>query len=132
MKNRGDAKQMLDSDIKPGNNTRDFSAGIQRADKMGAFLVSLPKWAAWAIIAWQIRLSIEALTGKYAFPSFLTRFWRQASLWEVACWAGGMLCLAFGLYNRHLLRRQTARNLDRLNSIEKRLRVQAAGDGNEN
>ena len=60
------------------NTTLDPSARIQQADRKGIILISLPKWIAWAIIAWQIRLSIEALTGKYAFPSLLTRSWRQA------------------------------------------------------
>jgi len=99
----------------------EFSAGMQKADRLGAFFTSLPKWAAFAVIAWQIRLSIEALVGKYAFPSLLTRFWRQASVWEVVCWAAGMLGLLFGFYSRHLLNRQVARDLSRLDFIEKRI-----------
>jgi hypothetical protein len=94
---------------------------MQKADRLGAFFVSLPKWAALAVIAWQIRLSIEALAGQYAFPSLLTRFWRQASVWEVVCWGAGMLGLLFGFYSRHLLSRQVVRDLSRMDSIEKRL-----------
>jgi hypothetical protein len=112
---------MADSEIRQGNSAHDFSNGIQKADRMGALFVSLPKWTAWAVIAWQIRLSIEALTGKYAFPSLLTRFWRQASAWEVVCWGAGMLGLMFGLYSRRLLRRQFARDLSQIDSIERRL-----------
>jgi hypothetical protein len=112
---------MPDSEIRQEDGALDYSATVQKADRMGAFVVSLPKWIAWAVIAWQIRLSIEALVGKYAFPSLLTRFWRQASIWEVVCWGAGMLGLLFGLYSRHLLSRQVARNLSRMNSIEKRL-----------
>jgi hypothetical protein len=99
----------------------ELSAEMQKADRLGAFFVTLPKWAGFAVIAWQIRLSIEALAGKYAFPSLLTRFWRQASAWEVVCWIAGMLGLLFGVYTRHLLNRQIARDLARLDSIEKRL-----------
>jgi hypothetical protein len=94
---------------------------IRKADRKGAILVSLPKWIAWAVIAWQIRLSIETLAGENAFPSLLTRFWRQASIWEVVCWSAGLLGLMLGLYCRHLLHRQVTRDLSRLNAIEKRL-----------
>ncbi len=104
----------------------DFSAGIQKADRMGALLVSLPKWVAVAVIAWQIRLSIETLVGQYAFPSLLTRFWRQASLWEVVCWAAGLLGLLLGLYSRHLLSRQAARDLARMDSLERMLDAREA------
>jgi len=112
---------MPESKLVQDNAQLDFSAGIQKADRLGAFLISLPKWAAYAVIAWQIRLSIEALVGKYAFPSLLTRFWRQASAWEVVCWIAGMLGLLLGLYSRRLLNRQVARDLSRLDTLEKRL-----------
>ncbi len=98
-----------------------FSPGVQKADRMGALLISLPKWAAYAVIAWQVRLSIEALVGKYAFPSLLIRFWRQASAWEVVCWVAGLLGLLLGLYSRHLLNRQITRDLSRMDAFEKRL-----------
>jgi hypothetical protein len=103
---------------------------IKKADKKGSLLVSLPKWIAWAIIAWQIRLSIEALTGKYAFPSLLTRFWRQASVWEVACWSAGLLGLMFGLHSRYLLHKQVSRDLTRMRSIVKRLDALGTATGN--
>ncbi len=103
------------------NRTLDLSAGIQRGDRLGLVFVSLPKWAAYAIIAWQVRLSIEALVGQYAVPSLLTRFWRQASVWEVVCWAAAVLGLLLGFYSRHLLSRQAARDLARLDSLENRL-----------
>jgi hypothetical protein len=120
---------MPDPEIRQENAALDFSTAIQKADRKGALLVSLPKWAAWAVIAWQIRLSIEALTGKYAFPSLLTRFWRQASVWEVVCWGACMLGIMFGVYSRHLLTRQVARDLSRIYSVEKRLDARAADDG---
>jgi hypothetical protein len=109
------------------NDKIDFSIDIQKADRMGALIVSLPKWIAWATIAWQIRLSIEALVGKYAFPSLLTRFWRQASAWEVACWGAGMLGLVFGVYSRRLLKRQITQDWSRIESMEKRLETLTAG-----
>ena len=112
---------MPDPGIRQENAAIDISTEIQKADSKGALLVSFPKWAAWAIIAWQIRLSIEALTGRYAFPSLLTRFWRQASIWEVVCWSAGILGLIFGLHSRYLLHRQVAKDLSRMDAIEKRL-----------
>jgi hypothetical protein len=112
---------MPPSPIRNENDTVEFSSGIQRADRRGALIVSLPKWLAWAIIAWQIRLSIEALVGKYAFPSLLTRSWRQASIWEVVCWGAGMLGLAFGLHSRRLFKKQLAQDWARIKSIEERL-----------
>jgi hypothetical protein len=121
---------MPDSGIKKGNTTFDLSTRILEADRKGALLVSLPKWIAWVIIAWQIRLSIEALTGKYAFPSLLTRFWRQASVWEVACWGACILGLMFGIHSRYLLHKQISRDLSRMDSIEKRLEALAAVSGN--
>lgn len=120
---------MPDSEISQDKAALDMLTEIQKADRKGALLVSLPKWAAWAIIAWQIRLSIEALAGKYAFPSLLTRFWRQASIWEVVCWGAGMLGLIFGLHSRYLLHRQVAKDLSRMNSIEKRLDALATASG---
>ncbi len=110
-------------DEKVGQNDTgfDFPGERQKADRRGAILVSLPKWAAYAVIAWQMRLSIEVLVGKNAMPSFLARFWRQASLWEVVCWISGTLGLLLGLYARHLLHRQAAQDLSRMQSVESRL-----------
>ncbi len=105
----------------------DFSAEIKRADRMGAMLVALPKWIAWAIIAWQVRLSINALVGENAMPSLLMRFWRQASVWEVGCWAAGLLGLIFGIYSRYLYNRQVTRDWSRISSLEKRLDSIEAG-----
>jgi len=101
---------------------------IRKADRMGAFFVALPKWAALAVIAWQIRLSIEALTGRYAFPSLLTRFWRQASVWEVVCWLAALFGLIFGFYSRHLLHRQVAKDLSRLDALEQRVESLAGSE----
>ncbi len=112
---------MPDSRIIQDSAELDYSAGIQKADRLGALLISLPKWVAYAVIAWQIRLSIEALVGQYAFPSLLIRFWRQASAWEVVCWVAGMLGLFLGLYSRHLLNRQVARDLSRMEALERRI-----------
>lgn len=97
------------------------SSAIRKTDRMGAFFIALPKWVAFAVIAWQIRLSIEALTGQYAFPSLLIRFWRQASVWEVVCWLAALFGLMFGFYSRHLLHRQIARDLSRLDALEQRI-----------
>lgn len=112
---------MPDSEIKPDYAALDLTTEIQKADRKGALLVSLPKWILAVVIAWQIRLSIEVLVGEHAMPSLLVRFWRQASIWEVGSWGAGMLGLAFGLYSRHLLKRQVVRDLSRLAAIEKRL-----------
>ncbi len=112
---------MPDSKRSQDDAAIDFSSGIHKADRLGAFLVSLPKWTAYAVIAWQVRLSIEVLAGKDAFASLLTRFWRQASVWEVVCWAAGLLGLLLGFYSRHLLNRQVTRDLARMDSIESRL-----------
>jgi hypothetical protein len=112
---------MSDSEIRPEHSALDSSPEFQKADRKGALLVSLPKWILAAVIAWQIRLSIEALVGEHAIPSLLTRFWRQASIWEVVTWGAGILGLIFGLYSRHLLKRQLVRDLSRLSAIENRL-----------
>ncbi|HTY61923.1 MAG TPA: hypothetical protein VMG30_06665 [Acidobacteriota bacterium] len=121
---------MPDPELKRENAALDHSAETQKADRQGKILVSLPKWIAWAVIAWQIRLSIEALTGKYAFPSLLTRSWRQASIWEVVCWTMAVLGLVFGIHYRYLVRKQLTRDLSRMQSIEKRLDHVAADSGN--
>ena len=120
---------MPDSESKTENTAFDLPTRVKDAERKGALLVSLPKWFAWAIIAWQIRLSIEALTGKYAFPSLLTRFWRQASVWEVACWGVCVLAIVFGLHSRYLLHKQVTRDLSRINSLEKKLDALAAVSG---
>jgi hypothetical protein len=117
---------MPDTKAEQDRDSLDFSAGIQKADRLGTLLVSLPKWTACAVIAWQIRLSIEVLVGKYAFPSLLTRFWRQASVWEVVCWTAGMLGLLLGFYSRHLLNRQVTQALMRMDSLERRLDARSA------
>jgi hypothetical protein len=120
---------MTDSEIRHEKAPPEPSASIRKADRKGAILVSLPKWIAWAVIAWQIRISIEMLVGENALPSLLTRFWRQASVWEVVCWSVGLLCLIFGLYSRYLLHRQITQDLSRLNSIEKRLETLSSVSG---
>jgi len=83
----------------------DSDAGFQRADRLGAFAALLTRWTAYTIIAWQARLSIEALAGKGAMASLLTRFGRETSSWELTCWVAGILGLLYGLYNRYLLHR---------------------------
>src|SRR5687768_9064509 len=82
-----------------------MDARFEKADRLGALISSLPKWTAYAIIAWQAQLSIVALAGKGAPASLLTRFGRETSSWELACWIAGVLGIIFGLYNRYLLRR---------------------------
>jgi hypothetical protein len=83
----------------------DSDARFEKAGRLGTLITSLPKWTAYAIIAWQARLSIEAFAGKGAPASLLTRFARETSSWELACWIAGILGIIFGLYNRYLLRR---------------------------
>ena len=116
---------MSDSETRPELEELDSATEVQKADRRGALLVSLPKWIIAGVIAWQIRLSIEVLVGEHAMPSLLIRFWRQASIWEVVSWGAGMLGLIFGLYSRHLLKRQAVRDLSRLSDIEKRLNTPA-------
>ncbi len=112
---------MSDPATTPENEEFESSIKIRRADRMGVLAVSLPKWIALAIIAWQIRLTVEALVGKYAFPSLVTRVWRQASVWEVVCWGTGLLGVVFGLFSRRLFKKQLAQDWIRIKSIEKRL-----------
>jgi formate hydrogenlyase subunit 3/multisubunit Na+/H+ antiporter MnhD subunit len=83
----------------------DSDARFEKAERLGKLISSLPKWTAYAIIAWQARLSIEALAGKGAPASLLTRFARETSSWELVSWIAGSLGIIFGLYSRYLLRR---------------------------
>jgi hypothetical protein len=101
----------------------EVDAGFQKADRLGALVVSLPKWTAYAIIAWQAALSVEALSGKNAIASLLIRFGREASFWEVVCWAAALLGILYGLYNRHLLRRQITKESLRMQSVERQIRT---------
>ncbi len=87
-------------------NPDSLSNRMRTADRRGLLVTSIPKWVAWAIIAWQVRLSIEALAGKNGLASFLIRFGRETSFWELGCWIAGLLGILFGLYNHHLLRIQ--------------------------
>jgi hypothetical protein len=64
---------------------------LEWAVRLGALLTTIPKWAAYAVIAWQIRLSIEALSGKNAGAALLTRFERQTTSWELICWVAGFM-----------------------------------------
>jgi hypothetical protein len=79
---------------------------LQAADRLGIILTSAPKWIALAVVAWQARLSIEALAGKTAAWSFLLRFDRQTTSWEVVCWVAGLAGVLYGLYSRILRHRQ--------------------------
>lgn len=101
----------------------DLVRRIGRSSNTGALIISIPKWAAYAIIAWQATISIEAMTGKRGLASLLERFGRQASYWEVVCWIAGLLGLLFGLYSRHLLRKHVARDASRLDALERRFSV---------
>jgi hypothetical protein len=97
---------------------------LWKADRVGIFITSLPKWVAIAVIAWQAGISIEALASRSALPSLLImRFGRQASYWEVVCWVAGILGVFFGLYSWRLLRRQSALDTARLGAIERRLNL---------
>jgi hypothetical protein len=66
-------------------------------------------------------LSIQALAGKDSLASFLTRFGRETSLWELVCWAAGLAGILLALYTGHLLRRQTARDTSGIEALERRL-----------
>ena len=79
---------------------------LQAADRLGILLTSAPKWIALAIVAWQARLSIEALAGKNAAWSFLLRFDRLTTWWEIVCWFAGLAGVLYGLYSRILRHRQ--------------------------
>jgi hypothetical protein len=94
---------------------------IRKAEQWGELLTSLPKWVALAIIAWQAALSIQALAGQGSFASFLMRFGRETSLWELVCWAAGLAGILLALYTGHLLRRQTTWESARIETLEKRL-----------
>ena len=94
---------------------------LEKADGLGALITTLPKWTALAIIAWQGSLSVIALSDTGSSAALLTRFGRQTSYWEVVCWIGGMLGISYGLYSRHLLRRQAALGTERLEKMERRL-----------
>jgi hypothetical protein len=101
------------------------AARRQNARNRASFLISIPKWAAYAVIAWQVRLSIEAMTGANATPSLLMRIGREVSYWEIVCWLAGALGVLAGLYSRHLLRRQVDK--DALNTAILEKRLMAAG-----
>jgi hypothetical protein len=77
---------------------------LERADRLGILLTSAPKWIALAVIAWQVGLSIQALSGESG--ALLMRFDRETSAWEIVSWAAGLAGILFGLYNRILLRRR--------------------------
>jgi len=109
-------------------DSRDEVARLGSARNRASFFVSIPKWTACAFIAWQVRLSIEAMAGPNAAPSLLIRLGREVSYWEIVCWLAGALGVLAGLYSRRLLRRQAEK--ETLNSaiLEKRL-MAALGPG---
>jgi hypothetical protein len=121
-------KDPLTNATKGAEGTKHVSEGqadlvrrLRRSGNTGSLITSIPKWAAYAIIAWQAAISIEAMTGKTGLASLLERFGRQASYWEVVCWVAGLLGILFGLYSRHLLRKHVARDAARLDALERRL-----------
>ena len=97
------------ADLKGPLENAKYDARIRRADRLGVFVTSLPKWTALAVIAWQARLSIDTLTGKDGLASLLTRFGRETSYWEIVCWLAGLAGILFGLYSRRLLRKERIR-----------------------
>ncbi len=119
--------RMATEKVNPGfaQDQVDDSGNIERrlrkADRMGEFVCSLPKWIVYAIIVWQASLSIVAMTGQNSLASFLVRFDRQTSWWELVCWGAALLGILYGIYTGHLLHRQTANQVSRLALIEKRL-----------
>ncbi len=117
-----------DRDVRPAyppdKVTSPTESALCRADRLGRFITSLPKWMAVAVIVWQAGISIGALADKSAVPSLLiARFGRQASYWEVVCWIAGIVGILFGLYCRRLLRRQSALDSARLKALEQRLNL---------
>ena len=78
---------------------------VRSADRMGTLITTVPKWIALAVVAWQTRLSIEALSGKSALSSLVMRFDRQTTTWELVCWAAGAVGLLYGIYSRMVLGR---------------------------
>ena len=107
----------------------DLEARLRKTDLIGALIVSLPKWMTWAIVAWQARLSIEAMAGKNALASFLMRFGREASYWELVCWTAALLGILFGMYNRHLLHLQTTKDTLRAAALEKQMKLLFGASG---
>jgi hypothetical protein len=106
-----------------GTSLRDLAKKLRDADRMSSIITALPKWTALAIIAWQARLSIEALAGENAISSLLLRFGRESSYWELVCWVAGILGILFGIYSHHLLRRQKSQVISRQRFLETRLAV---------
>ncbi len=106
--------------------TASLQADVRKSERLGEFLTSLPKWVTYAVIVWQAGLSITVMASPNSLASLLTRFGRQASYWEVICWAAGILGVLFGLYNRRLLSRQSTLDSARLAEVERRLNVAAA------
>ena len=115
------ATQSLQETKQVTNERPDLVRRLRRSSNAGALITSIPKWAAYAIIAWQATISIEAMTGKRGIASLLERFGREASYWEVVCWIAGLLGILFGLYSRHLLRKHIAHDTVRLDALERRL-----------
>jgi len=108
------------ADIRTPNNAP-VEAPPRNSDRLGNVLTYLPKWIALAIIAWQARLSIEALAGRNAIPSLLTRFGREASYWELVCWAAALIGILYGAYSQHLLHRRDSQDMLKVELLEKRL-----------
>ena len=85
--------------------TRPLDKRVRSADRMGTMITTVPKWIALAVVAWQARLSIEALSGRSGLASLAMRFDRQTTLWELVCWAAGAVGLVCGIYSRMVLGR---------------------------
>jgi hypothetical protein len=105
----------------PERSSDDLEEKMLHADRLGAFITMLPKWAALAVIAWQASLSVVALAGENAIPTLLQRFGRETSYWELVCWAAGMLGIIFGAYSHHVLRRQKSQVISSQRFLEARL-----------
>jgi hypothetical protein len=113
----------VDPDAVSHEASTDLPVRMRTADRLGLLLTSIPKWAAWAVIAWQIRLSIEALAGVNRLAPFLLRFGRETSYWELGCWAAGLLGIMFGIYNRHLLQLQITKAGVHMTTLENRVKA---------
>ncbi len=107
--------------MKTEHGSNSDAGRIANAGHLGEMLAHLPKWAAYAVIAWQAAVSIQALAGKEVLSSFLVRFQRETSVWELVCWMAAIAGILVALYAIHLLNRQAARDSSRIDALEKRL-----------
>jgi hypothetical protein len=82
-----------------------LSRRLRSADRWGALLIEAPKWAALAVVVWQLGVGIEVLSGRTGLASLVHRFGRETTVWELVCWAAAVAGILLGLHSRYVLRR---------------------------